>query len=751
MSVSRVAIPGTMANASGGVNWTNVNNAKVEDGVVATSGVIGPGGGGGAASQLQGTNFAFGLPTNAIIEGIQLDIKVNSGAGSNDTNDIWLLFNGGATTPANSPNTGQNWFHSGVLTWQTYGGPTSLWGKAWLASDINDALFGASISTNINTGTSTATVDAIKITIYYRLGGAVAPADVPTREIYKVYNHQGSFLGILPTPTNPLKIAQDINTLGSQITVNVPVSSDTSNQPTDTYTLEDLSDIYTAEDGTSPYVATTAIPLVSAAFQGIDSLIKNGNIVQAWHYNYFYPNGKCMYVGVIRRWEADFGNDSDSIAVVLYSTGYDMDNYFARGAPFSYAVDQSQATQNGFVTVLNNFSGGKGGNWNIYGQTFTVGAGVTNTGAITLLLAGTATVIVKLYDAPNGGNFLGEVDIDVNVINPSAIQFAFPALLGAVAGKQYFFSVDVTGGGTINLYYQNTDVYSGGSMYNSSYGGGGGGGFGTMTGDLYFSTASGTNSTTATYTAQDPSTGMLAPIITDYLLRGGNIGWTASTIDATGLSLTYTFKVQTVNDALQAILSLAPSGFYYYVDLGTQTIYFKNASTTAEFLFVKGVHINALKLVTTTENMKNTVVFSGGDTGGGVNLYKIYQSGPSIAQFGPLLDLKSDNRVTIGATADAIGNSAIAAESVEQFQTTITIAHTTSLDITLLRPGKVVGFRGFGTFVDTVVAQIVHWEWSAEQVILTIGILPTRNSIETEQTIRGLTAQQTQDNPTTPS
>lgn len=749
-SVSRSLIPGTISQNSGGVNWTNLNNAKVEDGLTADSGLIGPGGGGGSANQVQGTNLGFNLPSSAVIDGIVLRAKVTSGAGSNDSDRIFLLYNGGSTNPANTPNIGQNWF--GGLKWLTYGNPTSLWGKSWTPADINHTSFGASLSTQINTGTSNAAIDAILVTVYYHLGGDVAATDVPTREVHKVYNSQGQYIGILPQPTEPLKFAQDINSLGSQISLSVPVSGDTSPLGTENYTTEDGSADYTTEDGSQPYTTEGIPPIFSAAFQGIDSLVKNGNTVECWVYNYFYPNGKCMYVGKIRRWEGDFGGDgsgSDTVTVILYSTGYDLDNYVTRGAPFSYTDDQVQNVANAYDTVY--VSPDKGGFWHKFGQTFTTGAAVTNLGAITIRMNGSAEVTINVYDAPNG-NLIGTTTQSVSVVGDTDVQFGFPNLIPVNPNTQYFFEVLPGPGASFYIIYASTNPYSGGTQYVSDFGGGGGGGWSVSSGnDLYFKTASGTPSTAATFTAKDPSTGMLAPIITDYNLRGGAIQWKAQTIDATGLSLTYRFNVQTIYDALQAILSLAPDGFYYYVDLGAQTIYFKDQSTTADFLFIKGVHINTLKLITTTENSKNQILFTGGDAGGGVNLFKQYADNRSIAAFGPLLDRKTDGRVTLDPTADAIGLSAIAEFSGEQYQTTVTILHTTRLDITQLVPGKVVGFRGFGTFVDGVLAQIVRRDWTAEGVNLTLGVLPTRLNFEYQRTTRQLLAEQTADNPSAPS
>lgn len=726
--------------ASADVDWSNPNNIKVEDGSVATSASWSGHGGSGS---LTGKGFGFAIPDGSVITGIMAEVKFEGGLLGSEV----LIIENAAGTKAEGKSLAVD---PGSLTWYSVGSDSDTWGQTWLASEINDSGFNLSFAATAShdPADASASVDCMRITVYW----TAAPTDVPIREVYKVYNSTGKYLGNLPRPLQKLKIAQDINSLGSQITLNIPASADSGTQTVENYTVEDGSEDYTVESGTVAYTTAQQVPIISPAFEGIDSLIKNGNLVQAWIYNYWYPNGKCMFIGTMKNVSASFGGDgtnNDTMSCILYSTGYSLDNYIARGGPFTYSIDQSQITTNSdgvsYVTTE--------GSWKLFGQSLTVGSGITNIGAINVMLVSSGNVTVNLYTEPNGGILLGSSTQSVIVTSGTVVQFAFPSLIPVTAGTTYFIEVRPDVGNNILVYWQNTNPYAGGTAMVSNFGGGGGGDYEDITGtDLYFQTLYGIPTTTSTYTDKDPSTGMLAPIITDYNVRGGPLQWTGETIDATGLSLTYTFSVKTVNEALQAIATLAPDGFYYYVDLGTQTIYFKNASTTADFLLQKGVNINTLNLIMSIENGVNTILFTGGvDPITGLNLFREYTDPESIAAFEPLLDRKSDNSVIINATADAIGESELAALSSEQYQTTVTILDTPRQDITLLRPGKVVGFRGYGNFVDTILAQIVHWEWQAESVTLTLGILPKRQSLQIETTTRQLIAQQTQNNPTSPS
>lgn len=735
--------PGTAADGGGPLVWTNPNNAKVEDGAVASN-FGGPGGGGGTPNQLKVTNFGFNIPALAVIDGIKMEAKVDSDGGSHDDGMIFLLYNGGQTAGASAPNTPQNWFHAGVLTWNVYGGATSLWGRTWTPAEINHANFGASLSMMRNTSTGSFSLDAVRITVYWHYALPTTPQDVPIRFVHRVYNGS-KYLGILPKVTSPFACALDINSVGSTLNIEVGLSADTASQPGSRITTE-AGEPITDESGN--YIYTDGQPPIVGRGNSVDPLIiQNGNRIEVWQYDYYNPNGKLVFKGQVRRIGAGFGASAENkIKMLLVSTGADMDDYIARGAPFNYTNDVSQATQNNYVTVNS-----LGGGWNRYGQSWTVGAGASKLGAISLLMFGAATVTINVYDGPSG-IFLGSITKSVDTAGVAAqIQFAVASLINTTVGGTYFFEVTVGSGQSIIIYYNSTAPYAGGQMYYSNYGGGsGGGGYYPFAGDLYFITAYGTPTTAATYTSVDPSTGMLKPIIDDYVLRGGRINYSASSVDATGLSLTVQFNTETILDALKKLLTTAPAGFYYYVDLGTDTLYFKQTLSTPTIKLIKGRHLTKVDLQMSIENVKNDLLFSGGEVTPGVNLYKEYVDQTSKTLYGQRLARQSDNRVTNTPTADAIGGSFITENKNEYYETSVTISAQT-MDLTLLKPGMTVGLRGFGGFVDTLVLQITHIEYTPTSATLTIGNLPQKFSNEFENVIRGLVAQQTISNPSAPS
>ena len=257
--------------------------------------------------------------------------------------------------------------------------------------------------------------------------------------------------------------------------------------------------------------------------------------------------------------------------------------------------------------------------------------------------------------------------------------------------------------------------------------------------------ASTLNLTTVIFTDTDP-TDMVRVALDNY---GQSITYTAPSTDDTGLSLPYTFITATILEVFETALSLAPAGWYYYVDLGTNVAYFKQTATTPTHKLIAGRHLKELKLVLSIENVKNMVYFTGGIVGDN-NLFKVYIDQDSIDTYGQRIERITHNRVVDVAAADAISESIIQAQKDEKYETEIEVADST-YDITLFKPGDTVGFAGFGGFVDNLILQIVRLEYTPEKATLVVGTLPVRLSSTVEQVKRELLAVQTISNPDTPS
>lgn len=730
-STTKTAGNGTNIATGGGVNWNDVDGVTgVGDAAWLASG----GSGGWHGDILKADQFGFDLPDFAVIDGVQVSIN-----GTTFSIYGYLSLSAGVDT-----------VDMGALS-NSYGDATDLWGaEAISVADVNDSSFGVSIGgDDISGGDGQMSVSLVEITVYWHIDLTAPPADVPTRFDYKVYSNDGAFLGLLPKVTSKFGFSQDINSAGAA--VEITCGKFVKNEVTVSPLLTEDGEVITTEDDL-PILATSTDLVVTQGNSPDRAIFKNGNRVKVWMYNRYYPNGKLIFSGQVNRVGFKYGGVEASVKLTVYSDGLDLNNFITRGYPFSYTTDVSQTTSGTYNT---NSTNSKIGSWVRYGQTWQTGGAVENIGAISLLLRGTATVTLSVYDRPNG-NLLGSVTKSVSNGSAAVVQFEFPSLIPVSPSTEYFWAVSVAPGQSIDMARSTSDVYANGTRYKSEYAGGSGGGsWFEMTvppyeaADFYFVTKYGTPTTTTTYSSDDPVTEMAHGILLDYNARGGYI--TERDFEATGLSVTYTFVVATIFDALKKILELSPTGFYHYIDLGTAEIDIKQMSTTPDFTLVRGRHINELNLALTIEQVKNYLLFSGGETAG-VNLYKDYSDPESASFYGLRTATQSDNRITVSATADALGESFIEENSDEE-QETILIVKDEHVDITQFTPGKTIGFKNFGNFIDDMVLQIVRREpnFSDGISILTLGRLPVRMNDQIQAINRGLMNQQTINNPSAPS
>lgn len=714
---------GASSPIGGASAWSNPSRITADDGSSATWGAFA----GGQHSQITGSVFDFQqLPDNAVIDGISVFID---GSQTSAMGDIALSVAGTAWKPIGALN-------------GSYGGATDLWGEDVITPAQIAALTVTATVSDVSGGDAIASIDYMSVTVFWHIEMPNVPTDVPTRVAYKVYSKEGNYLGLLPKVASKFGFSQDLNSAGStiQITCGKFVQNETTAEP-----ILDSDGLPILDNNDLPIMGRTTDLVVAPGDSDDQVIFKNGNRVKVFLYNSWYPNGELMFSGQINNVSFKYGNGDSSVTLTVYSDGIDLDNYIARGYPFAYTTDVSQTTNN-LYAIAHNF-GGKGGGWEYYGQSFKTGA-IDNIGAISLLIQGSADVTVSLFDGPNG-NLLGQVTKSVAYGGATLEQFEFPQLIPVSPNTTYFFGVFLGSGQDLYMWYNNPSVYADGSMYGSSYSGGSGGGsWFTLAGDLYFITKSGVPTTTTTYSTDDPVSEMMHGILLDYNARGGRI--IERDFTATGLSLTYKFNQSTIFDALKKVLEMSPNGYYSYIDLGTAELDILQASTTPDFTITRGKDINQLTITMSIEQVKNYLLLSGGEVTPGVNLFRQYTDNESIADYGVRMGSKADNRITQTATADAIGNSFIEENASETHLTQVTVLNS-KFNIALLTPGKTIGFKNFGNFIDDLVLQIARRDFNPEAATLTLGRLPIRTNDEVQRLTRELLFEQTIDNPTAPS
>lgn len=704
------------------VVWANTSRITAEDGSSATWNASLPGQG----ANIVGSAFGFPtLPDEAVIDGIKVEI-IGSQIGC--TGLVSLNISG---------STGKD---IGALN-GTYGGANDKWGVSVITKAHIAALTVAADTGDISGGDGVATMDAMKVTVFWHIEVTSTPADVPTRLAYKVYSKDGRYLGLMPKVTSKFAFSQDLNTAGSTTTI---VCGKFVNNETTASPILDNNGLPITDNNNLPIMGRSVDLTVTPGNSDDDAIFKNGNRVKIFLYNKWYPNGKLMFSGQMNNISFKYGTGDSTISVLVYSDGIDLDNFIARGYPFAYTTDVQNDT-GGVVKTIS--ADAVGGGWHAYGQSWRTGPAVTNIGAIRVSLNGVANVTLSVYDAVNG-NLLGSVTKAVSTYW-AEIRFDFAALIPVLPNTNYFFTLRVGAGQSIQVGASAASTYADGSLYEAVYAGGSGGGnFAAITGDFGFATFSGLPTTTTTYSTQDPVTGMMSGILLDYNARGGLI--TQGDFDATGLSITYKFNQLTIFDALKKVLEMSPNGYYSYIDLGTAELDIVEQSTTADFTIVRGKDINQLTITMSIEQVKNYLLLSGGEVSPGVNLFRQYSDNESVNDYGIRMGSKSDNRITQTTTSDAIGNSFIEENASEVHMTTVSVLNS-KFDITLLTPGKTIGFRNFGNFIDDLVLQIARRDFNPESATLTLGRLPIRTNDEVQRLTRELLFEQTIDNPTAPS
>ena len=733
---------GTAVDGGGGAGaWTNPGNATgAADGVYASGNISS---GGSNTNNLVTTNFGFNIPSFAVIDGIY--VEFDRYGLSAQTLSVQIVKGGSLAGTAKAPL--EIWPVT-QEAWIGYGGSADLWGTTWTAANINSSNFGVAMSVRNTHGGGTAFVDSVRITVYWH----TPPADVPKRYVYQSFSNSGQYLGNLPNVTSDFSYPLEINTAGSQITIECGVSADTAYLSVDN--LTDEGGNLLTDESSDQLTDEGQMPIVAPGNSTLTALIKNGNKVKVYEYGYWNPNGKCVFLGQMQRWEASYGGGSrgsggsatsdtnaDKVTILCYSDGQDLDNFLITKGQ---VLDQSQTTTNSTFLCNSSVSPIQ------VGQAVGPGAGVTGVSRITLKLAAVTTnnptVTVSLYASRGSGaanlsaalSFATPDATAAQVINSTTaatydffFNYTFPS---GAPGNYYVFIINCTDASGVNVSYTTSTPYAF-NMFGSS----------NPTGDLYFQTYQLTTATSPSFSSEDPAN-MLLDMLNGY---GGVITASTSSLQSTGLSLTYAPNTNTVFEGIQAVLSFSPNGYYWYVDLGTDVLYYRQTNTVADITLTKGLHLDQITLISTIENIKNTAYFSGGVVGGN-NLYVQSSNAASVALYGQRLDRLSDNRITDTTTGRQVALADVLQHKDEQYQTTITVLDKT-IDTTTLKPGLVIGFNGFGTFVDNLLAQIVRIDYMPEEVTLTLGLMPKRLHPAFDKLIRGLIAQQTIANPSTPS
>lgn len=252
--------------------------------------------------------------------------------------------------------------------------------------------------------------------------------------------------------------------------------------------------------------------------------------------------------------------------------------------------------------------------------------------------------------------------------------------------------------------------------------------------------------TTRTYSTTAPET-----IIESILdTNPGTISYNADSLDATGITITQTFRLNTKLEGIESVYNQTDADWYWYVNIGDNLLYLKEMAATPDHTFVFGKHIISIALRRSIENLRNDTYFVGGDTGGGAILYKRYQDATSQTNWRKGVHRITDRRYTIAASAQRRAEKEMSRYKDPIYTTEVQIASEV-YDIETIRLGQVIGFSNFGNFVDELALQIVSISYNPYHVTLQLGELLDRQRDEIENIAEDVQGEQFDQIPNVPS
>lgn len=150
--------------AVGTIAWTSPGNAVASDDSRATAALTIS----TTSHYLKATNFGFAIPAAATITGIFVEVENSEAGGAGTVRDSSVRIVKGGVISGNNRAIAIDW--SPVDSYVPYS--SDLWGLSWTPADINATDFGVAISAfETGSGSETARIDHIRITVAYSLGG----------------------------------------------------------------------------------------------------------------------------------------------------------------------------------------------------------------------------------------------------------------------------------------------------------------------------------------------------------------------------------------------------------------------------------------------------------------------------------------------------------------------------------------------------------------------------------------------------
>lgn len=558
--------------------------------------------------------------------------------------------------------------------------------------------------------------------------------------IYKQYSG-GAFVKDLDV-TNEFYMSEEINKAGTEIVISLGVNlkdTDSANDPL--FIVDEDANFIITEDGEELIAGTEVLV---TGFPNI------GDEIKVYQYDEYNPSGKIIFDGEVFRWKTKYSGNTTELYV--RSKGLDLDNSLI--SILEGTVIAEQLTQDSAYIIYGEDKPTLDRLISV-SQTFTVGANTTINGIYLFLNktnASLATNVSAKIEVVEGtpaspGTILTTQTVIVSQETISLTFFQFTEEVSLIQSANYFFRVtnpfgsNLTSTNLISLYYNSAGGYADGQVYlNEDISG-----LSTPGTDLYFQLVTTTTGLGNVFNSVDPST-IATALIDNYVAAGGQVNYSDTSVATTNTLTSYTFKFNTFLDGLSTVVELAPTNWFFYVDVATNIFYFNKLPDTPDHYFTFGKEIIDVDIEYTLEKMANNVYVVGGLKPDGTSLIATSSDPDSIATYGQRLSTKVDNRITRPSTAQTIADNIIKDNRNPSFIIKIEV-NAKDYDITSVRIGQLVGFRNSSGLVGDLEVLVVGKVYTPELVTLYLSTLPPSQSKRIQDINRNLKDKQTEDTP----
>lgn len=216
------------------------------------------------------------------------------------------------------------------------------------------------------------------------------------------------------------------------------------------------------------------------------------------------------------------------------------------------------------------------------------------------------------------------------------------------------------------------------------------------------------------YSSMDPGE-IAEDIINKAMTAGLPISWNEQTLQKTGTVVSYTFQANTIQEAIDKILELTPSGWYWYVD-ADKLLHLHPKSEQALHTFTIGKEVFYIEPQKRIENVINRIYFIGGIPIGETEpMYGRYERSASIQAYGMRSVKKTDERVKLQATMDTIAGNILDAQENPELRTVIRVKNNdydreNGYDIESIRVGDTCQIRNYQDIDSSSKWDVMDWD-----------------------------------------